>query len=25
MVNLGKEELFQRILQFKSLTQFDLD
>ncbi len=25
MVNLGKDELFQRILQFKSLTQFDLD
>ena len=25
MVDLGKEELFQRILQFKSLTQFDLD
>ncbi|MCF6308506.1 MAG: PfkB family carbohydrate kinase [Flavobacteriaceae bacterium] len=25
MIDLGKEELFQRILQFKSLTQFDLD
>jgi len=25
MIDLGKEELFQRILQFKSLTQFNLD
>ncbi len=25
MVNLDKDELFKRILQFKSLTQFDLD
>ncbi len=25
MVDLGKEELYQRILQFKSLTQFDLE
>lgn len=25
MINLDKDELFQRILQFKSLTQFDID
>ena len=25
MIDLDKDELFQRILQFKSLTQFDLD